>query len=74
MKTNCKTVPDPLIDEVRGRRAELLARFGGDLRALAREIDTMQAKHPDKMMDRRMTRKRDQQPLAGAADAVARQT
>ena len=72
MKTNGQASPDPLIDEVRSRRAELLARFGGDLRALAREIDAMQAEHPDKMVDRRIARKRALQPLAGSSDAVAR--
>lgn len=72
MKTIGQASPDALIDEVRDRRAELLARFGGDLRAVAREIAAMQAMHPDKMVDRRVARKRDQEPAAGTVDAPAR--
>jgi hypothetical protein len=46
-------VTDPLVEEVRARRAELLASVGGALFELAREIQRLEATHPHKLVDRR---------------------
>jgi hypothetical protein len=40
---------DPLIDEVRQRRAELYAALGSDLRKLVQAIQELQRRHPDKV-------------------------
>ena len=44
---------DPLIDEVRQRRHDLLASCGNDLEALARLIRTREAEHPACVSDPR---------------------
>jgi len=44
---------DPLIDEVRARRRELLASCGNDLNRLLERIEELQRQHPDKMSDHR---------------------
>lgn len=44
---------DPLIDEVRQRRRELLASCGDDLEALARLIRAREAEHPGCVADPR---------------------
>jgi hypothetical protein len=44
---------DPLIDEVRERRRAVFARCGNDLRVLGQHIQTLQAQHPEKVIDRR---------------------
>jgi hypothetical protein len=48
---------DPLIDEVRERRRLLLARHGDDLEKLHEAILALQAKHPEKVVDRRKRRR-----------------
>ncbi len=47
------TSPDPLIDEVRGRRRELYARYGNDLNKVAEAIRELQSRHPEKVVNRR---------------------
>jgi hypothetical protein len=44
---------DPLIDEVRARRAALLARHGNDLRSLLESIRRLQESHPHLVMEAR---------------------
>jgi hypothetical protein len=44
---------DPLIEEVRQRRRDLLASCGDDLEALARLIRHREAKHPERVADPR---------------------
>ena len=45
--------PDPLIDEVRERRRALFADLGNDLRKLFEAVRRRQARHPEKIVDRR---------------------
>jgi hypothetical protein len=45
--------PDPLIDEVRQRRRELLAEYGNDLGKLFEAIQKIEAEHPEKVLDPR---------------------
>jgi len=40
---------DPLIDEVRRRRADLFTSLGGDLRKLFEAIQQLQRSHPEKI-------------------------
>ena len=42
---------DPLIDEVRQRRRNLLARYDNDLRKLLQAIQELQAQHPEQLRD-----------------------
>jgi hypothetical protein len=44
---------DPLIEEVRQRRRDLLASCGDDLEALARLIRQREAEHPERVADPR---------------------
>lgn len=44
---------DPLIDEIRERRRELLAAHGFDLQRLYEAIRCLQKEHPEKVKDRR---------------------
>lgn len=44
---------DPLIDEVRQRRRDLLASCGNDLEALAQLIRQREVEHPERMGDPR---------------------
>ena len=44
---------DPLIDEVRQRRRELLASCGDDLAKLAERIRGLEAQHPELVADPR---------------------
>ena len=44
---------DPLIDEVRQRRRELLASYDNDLDKLLEAIQKLQSSHPEKVVDRR---------------------
>lgn len=53
MSGNAEPYVDPLIDEVRERRRELFERHGSDLGRLYREIQRIQAEHPDKVVDPR---------------------
>lgn len=53
MTESAKPHPDPLIDEVRERRAQLFRRVGGTLEGLFEEIQRIQAEHPEKVVDRR---------------------
>ncbi len=48
-----ESYPDPLIDEVRQRRRDLLARYDNDLNKLFEAIQRLQAEHPEKMVDHR---------------------
>jgi hypothetical protein len=50
---------DPLIDEVRQRRRELLAAHGDDLQRLGEAIRRREAEHPEKMVDRRRRKARE---------------
>ncbi len=53
MMHNNEPYPDPLIDEVRQRRRDLFADCGKDLQKLGEAIRERQARHPDKLVDRR---------------------
>ena len=44
---------DPLIEEVRQRRRDLLASCGDDLEALAQLIRRREAEHPERVADPR---------------------
>ena len=44
---------DPLIDDVRRRRGDLLASCGDDLATLAQLIRQREAKHPERVADPR---------------------
>ena len=44
---------DPLIDEVRQRRREMMEEYDNDLSKLFEEIQRRQAEHPEKLVDRR---------------------
>jgi hypothetical protein len=44
---------DPLIDEVRQRRREMMQEYGNDLNKLFEEIQRRQAQHPEKCVDPR---------------------
>jgi hypothetical protein len=47
---------DPLVDEVRQRRRELLAQYGNELSQLCEAIRRIEAEHPEKVVDlRRVT-------------------
>jgi len=48
---------DPLIDEVRARRRDLLAKYQNDLQQLYEAIVCLQSQHPEKVGDRRKNRK-----------------
>ena len=48
---------DPLIDEVRQRRQELFARYGYDLRRLFEAVRQIEAEHPEKIVDRRKSKR-----------------
>ncbi len=47
--------PDPLIDEVRQRRRELLERFNNDLNAFAKFLQERQNEHPHLIVSRLKT-------------------
>jgi hypothetical protein len=54
------TVPaDPLIDEVRQRRRDLLALCGNDLGKLAELIRRREADHPERVIDPRTAKAKD---------------
>jgi hypothetical protein len=53
MNTPGKSYSDPLIDEVRQRRRELLAKYDNDLDKLFEAIRELQAEHPEKIRDHR---------------------
>ncbi len=53
MSTPNKSYTDPLIDEVRQRRRELLARYDNDLGKLFEAIRKIQSEHPEKVRDHR---------------------
>jgi hypothetical protein len=44
---------DPLIDEVRQRRREMMQEHGNDLRKLFEAIQRRQVEHPESCVDRR---------------------
>ncbi len=44
------TGSDPLIEDVRRRRAELYKSLGGDLRKLFERIQRVQEEHPEKVV------------------------
>ena len=47
---------DPLVEEVRQRRHDLLARYGNDLEQLFKAIQQLQSEHPEKLVDPRRSR------------------
>ena len=49
MNTPREPYEDPLIDEVRRRRANLYESLGGDLRKLFEAIQRLQREHPEKV-------------------------
>lgn len=53
MKEASSSYSDPLIDEVRERRRELLARYDNDLSKLCERIQQAQSEHLDRVDDRR---------------------
>jgi hypothetical protein len=53
MTTTNESQGDPLIDEVRERRRELLETYGSDLQKLYEAIRRLQAEHPEKLRDLR---------------------
>jgi hypothetical protein len=59
MKPNQEREPyaDPLIDEVRQRRQDLLARYDYDLKKFFDAVRKLQAQHPEKIVKRHETRK-----------------
>ena len=52
-----KELPDPLIDEVRERRRQLWAEYDNDLNKVYEAIKRLQAEHPEKMVDRRKSKR-----------------
>ena len=44
--------PDPLIDEVREMRRQLIERFDGDLDRLAEHLREIERRYPDRMIRR----------------------
>lgn len=46
---NSESYADPLIDEVRQRRANLYASLGGTLQNLFKAIQRVQCEHPEKV-------------------------
>jgi hypothetical protein len=48
--------PDPLIDEVRQRRREVMAEYGNDLDRLFEAVRAIEATHPQQMKDPRSER------------------
>ena len=56
MKSQEAPHSDPLIDDVRQRRQELLWRHGNDLTELFNAIRALQAQHPDKVVNLRRIR------------------
>ena len=53
--------PDPLVDEVRERRRQLLADYGNDLPRYFEAIQRLQAQHPEKVVDPRKRQSMGQQ-------------
>lgn len=54
MTTQAPKGSDPLIDEVRQRRREMMQEHGNDLRKLFDAIQRRQAEHPQSYADRRL--------------------
>ena len=62
--TNAKTPSlDPLIDDVRQRRRDLLAKYDNDLKKLHEAINRCQDEHPEKLVEVA----RQQSPAPGSA-------
>ena len=53
MSSTEERTSDPLIDDVRSRRRELLASCGNDLNVLLERIESLQRQHPEKLVERR---------------------
>lgn len=53
MTAPSQSYSDPLIDEVRQRRRELLAKYDNDLGKLFEAARKLQAEHPEKVRDHR---------------------
>ncbi len=51
MSDTIQPYPDPLIDEVRGRRRDLFADYDNDPEKLFEAIRRLQAEHPEKVID-----------------------
>jgi len=49
---------DPLIDEVRQRRREMMQEYDNDLNKLFEEFQRRQAEHPEKYVDPRAEKRR----------------
>lgn len=58
MSENKEPYSDPLIDEVRQRRRDLFEELGCDLKRLGELIQKRQARHPEKLVDRRKNQSR----------------
>ncbi len=56
MSDTKRSEPDPLIDEVRQRRRDLLADHDNDPQRLLEAIRQLQSKHPEKVIDPRLSR------------------
>ena len=57
MTQETKGYPDPLIDEVRERRRQIWDECGHDFDKLLEMIQRLQAEHPEKMVDRRKSKR-----------------
>ena len=58
MSDTMRSSPDPLIDEVRQRRRDLFADYDNDPQKLFEAVRRLQAQHPDKIIDPRLSRAR----------------
>lgn len=56
MSDTIQSYPDPLVDEVRGRRRALFADHDEDPQKLFEAIRRLQAEHPDKVIDPRLSK------------------
>ena len=64
---NQKTVPDPVIDEIRDVRRRICAQFDHDPRKLVEHYMELQKRHEDRLIDRPTSR----DAASGAAASLA---
>lgn len=57
MTQETKGYPDPLIDEVRDRRRQIWDECDHDFDKLLEMIQRLQVKHPEKLVDRRKSKR-----------------
>ena len=57
MTQETKGYPDPLIDEVRERRRQIWDECDHDFDKLLEMIQRLQAQHPEKLVDRRKSKR-----------------